>query len=278
LYVTATVPASSLGTSSSTGSIPVLLTYSTFTTWNVTQTDEPYSDLAVTVPAVGAYFAGPQFTEGRSYCSATSLTASTSQQTTQSTTNTFSPIADSEQITTDRIIATTDGHHILGATASGSPRLYDLTVTLPPATQETNNPLICTTSLGNPTFSSSVASHNLTGTTAASITGIIPASNSASAFVTYTGAGSVLPLYQPNSGTLTNIPLSGTATAPVAGVFSSDDTTFYAGTSGDNQVHVISVNGASTKDSGVITPNLPDPNGGIATPNLIAQRVRRTTS
>ena len=88
----------------------------------------------------------------------------------------------------------------------------------------------------------------------------------------------MLPLYQPGTGALTNIPLTGTATAPVAGVYSSDDTTFYAGTSGDNQVHVIGVNGAQSKDNGVITPNLQDPNGNIATPNLIAQRVRRTTS
>ena len=105
------------------------------------------------------------------------------------------------------------------------------------------------------------------GATIDAITSVVAATNSATAFVTYTGTGGVLPLYQPGAGTLTNIPLSAGATAPVAGVYSSDNTTFYAGTSGDNQVHVIGVTGATSKDTGVITPNLPDPNGKIATPN-----------
>ena len=278
LYVTATVPASSTGTSSANTPVPVLLTYTTFTGWESTPLDEVYNDVAITVPDVGAYFAGATATEGRSYCSTTTLSGTNIPPT---ATNTFSPIADSKQVPTDRLTATTDGNHILGATASTA-TLYDLSFTLPPATQETNNPLICTTLTGNPTptpaFSTTVAPHTLTGPTISSISGIVAASNSTSAVVTYTGSGGVLPLYQPAAGTLTNIPLSGTATAPVAGVYSSDDTTFYAGTSGDNQVHIISVTGATSKDTGVITPNLPDPNSNIATPNLIAQRVRRTTS
>jgi trimeric autotransporter adhesin len=281
LYVTATVPASSLGTSSSTGFVPVLLTYSTFTPWEVTQLDQNYRDVAVTVPAVGAYFAGFP-TEARSYCSTSTFDMSVTPFT---ATNTFSPIADTESVSTDRLTATTDGKHILGASAAAPATLYDLSVNFPqpqgapPA--ESASPLVCTnypSVTGATPFQSSPASKALTGVTATSITGVVAASNSGSAFVTYTGSGSVLPLYQPGSGALSNVSLSGTATAPVAGVFSSDDTTFYAGTSGDNQVHVISVNGANSKDSGVITPNLPDPNGGIATPNLIAQRVRRTTS
>ena len=278
LYVTATVPASSIGDGTGTNPVPVLLTYTTFTGWESTPLDEAYNDVAVTVPDVGAYFAGPTFTEGRSYCPTTTLTGTNIPPT---ATNIFSPLADSKQVPTDRLNATTDGNHILGATASTA-TLYDLNITLPPATQQTNNPLICTTLTGNPTatpaFSSTVASHTLTGPTLSSISGIVSASNSTSAVVTYTGAGSVLPLYQPAAGSLTNIPLTGTAIAPVAGVYSSDDTTFYAGTSGDNQVHIISITGATSKDTGVITPNLPDPNNNTATPNLIAQRVRRTTS
>ncbi len=274
LYVTATVPASSTGTGTGTNPVPVLLTYTTFTGWESTPLDETYNDVAVTVPDVGAYFAGSTSTEGRSYCSTTTLSGTNVPPT---ATNIFSPLADSKQVPTDRLNATTDGNHILGATASTA-TLYDLNITLPPSTQETNNPLICTTLTGAPTFSSTVATHTITGPTLSSISGIISASNSSSAVVTYTGSGSVLPLYQPAAGTLTEIPLTGTAIAPVAGVYSSDDTTFYAGTSGDNQVHVISVTGATSKDTGVITPNLPDPNNNPATPNLIAQRVRRTTS
>ncbi|HLI76376.1 MAG TPA: hypothetical protein VKV02_05465 [Acidobacteriaceae bacterium] len=262
LYVVA-----STGNSSTTNT---LLTYSTFTGWESTSADEPYTDVAVTVPAIGAYFAGSK-TEGRSYCSSTSLTSGVPP----SANNLFSPIADEDPASTDRLNATTDGKHILGAKAAAPASLQDLAVTLPVvgACPQPPNPQVAPGY-----FVSTPTTHPLTGVTATGITGVVSSSNSNTAMVTFTGSGGVLPLYQPGSGTLTNIPLTGGATAPVAGVFSSDDTTFYAGTSGDNQVHVISVNGASSKDTGVITPNLLDPNGNLATPNLIAQRVRRTTS
>ncbi len=288
LYVTATVPGSSTGTSSASPAQPVLLTYSTFTGWESTPIDQAYSDVTVTVPSVGAYFAGSP-TEGRSYCAATTLnTSAGTTNTTPTTTNIFSPIADSLAVLTERLAATTDGKHILGAahSVSGSQpaTLRDIAVNFPQPTgvppNQTPSPLVCTNPLqpGPTPFQSTVTSHVLAGITAAAVTGVVPASNSASAFVTYTGAGGVLPLYQPGTGAVTNVPLTSGATAPVAGVYSSDDTTFYAGTSGDNQVHIIGVNGATSKDNGVITPNLLDPNGNLATPNLIAQRVRRTTS
>ena len=63
------------------------------------------------------------------------------------------------------------------------------------------------------------------------------------AFVTYTGTGGVVPSYVPQAsgaGTLSSIALStaaGTPVAPVVGVVSADNLTFYAGTSGDNAVH-----------------------------------------
>ncbi len=297
LYVTATVAGTSTGTGSTANAQPVLLTYSTFTGWESTPiTDEPssaqqYTDVAVTVPAVGAYFAG-QVTEGRSYCAATTINPSTSTATTGSTTptttNVFSPVADSQPVLTDRLTATTDGKHILGAAHSvsnSSPAtLQDIAVNFAQTTgtppNQTFSPLACTNplELGPTPFQSTVSSHVLNSITAAAITGVVSASNSGTAVVTYTGAGGILPLYQPSAGTITNVPLTGGATAPVAGVYSSDDTTFYAGTSGDNQVHIIGINGANSKDNGVITPNLLDPNGNLATPNLIAQRVRRTTS
>ena len=65
-------------------------------------------------------------------------------------------------------------------------------------------------------------------------------------FVTYTGTGGTLPFYTPAAsgpGTLGSIPLATSGStapiAPVIGVFSSDNTTFYAGTTGDNQVHIL---------------------------------------
>lgn len=280
LYVNASAPASSTGTGSASTAQPILLTYSTFTGWESTNTDQTASDVAITVPSVGAYFAG-QTTQGRSYCATTMVGSGTPPPTT----NSFSPVADTQAVATDRLAATTDGKHIIGAvhtTGSQPAAIEDLVVNLPQPTgtvpNQTPSPLVCTTQAGPVAFQSTYTTKLINAIFASTITGVIAASNSNSAVVTYYGAGGVLPFYQPGTGVVTNIPLSGGATAPVAGVYSSDDTTFYAGTSGDNLVHVITVNGANSKDSGTINPNLTDPNGGVATPNLIAQRVRRTTS
>ncbi len=274
------VLAQTSGASSGDATPNQLLTYTTFVGWESTNLlDRNYSDVVVTVPAVGAYFAGTNSTgssivDGRSYCSNTTLNEAVIPAVAS---NSFFPLADTKQLPADRLTATTDGVHILAASA-GSLTIEDLNFTatgaLPVIAACPQPPNL----VGPGYFNSSPTAHPLTGITPAAVTGVVAASNSASAFVTYTGLGGILPLYQPATGLITNVPLSGGATAPVAGVFSSDDTTFYAGTSGDNQVHVIGVNGAATTDTGVITPNLQDPNGGVATPNLIAQRVRRTTS
>ena len=122
----------------------------------------------------------------------------------------------------------------------------------------------------------------MAGVTATGITGVVPSSNSAVAFVTYTGTSGLLPLYVPAAsgpGTLKFVTLSGGATsAPVAGVFSTDNKTFYAGTSGDNQVHLITVIGTAATDTSVIAPKLPDGNGNPVAPNLLVQRPKKATS
>ena len=115
---------------------------------------------------------------------------------------------------------------------------------------------------------------------ATAITGIDPTSASAFSFITYSGTGGVLPLYQPvNSGpgTLSSVQLSGSATAPVIGVFSSDIATFFVGTSGDNLIHLITRTATGFTDSSTIAPKLPDASGNIVTPDLIVQRPRKTT-
>lgn len=258
-----------------------LLTYSTFFGWQSTPTDENYTGIAVTVPTAGAYFAGPKTTEGRSDCVSTTLNTTTTPATTSPV---FSPLVDTLPDPTDVLAYTTDGKHLLGATVQGgAPTLQDIVVNLPTQTVNGITTLAPCPAAPNPVgpgyFTSSVTPHPLSAVTASAITGVVPASNSSIAFVTYTGSGGVLPLYVPSSGTLTNVPLSGGATtAPVAGVFSTDNTTFYAGTSGDNVVHVITINGTTATDSGLITPNLPGVNGGTATPNLIVQRPLRAQS
>ena len=127
-------------------------------------------------------------------------------------------------------------------------------------------------------FSNTLTTTPLTPVTATAITGVLPASDSTLAFITYTGSGGVFPAYAPAAsgpGTTTYIKLSGAATAPIAGVISSDNTTMYAGTSGDNLVHLITPRHAP--DSSTLAPNLTAPAGAVVPVNLMVQKPRKTT-
>jgi len=256
-----------------------LLIHNAFTSWTAIPLTTAYTDVTVTVPHIGAYFAGPLL-DGRSYCPSNTLTAGTPP----TTTNSFYPIADEKAIVNERIAATNDGAHILGAAPSApTAALNDLAVTLPVQTACPVAPATIATNY----FQSSNTVHPLTGVTATDITGVYPSSNSAAAFVTYTGSSAnplgALPIYFPATGTLSAVKLSGTATAPVSGVWSDDNLTFYTGTSGDGKVHEISVtyptSGLPTAtDSGTISPALPDANGNTVTPNLLVQRPKKSTN
>jgi hypothetical protein len=256
-----------------------LLIYSSYTGWTsiipATAAGTSVTDVAITVPSVGAYFAGTS-TTARGYCSAS----------TQSTvggvvteTNVFYPTADTPPIVTDRIAATNDGLHILGVTdQTASPTLSDLHVTIPIGA--------CPTS-GGLTFSSTPSTvflNQIAATGPNGITGVIPASDSSIAFITYNGTGGVLPAYAPTAngaGAVTYVKLSGTAIAPLTGVISADNTTFFAGTSGDNLVHLI--NRSTLTDSSNFAPSLTAApgqtvsSGSIVPVNLMVQKPRRTT-
>jgi hypothetical protein len=71
------------------------------------------------------------------------------------------------------------------------------------------------------------------------------------------------------------VKLSGSATAPIAGVVSADNTTFYAGTTGDNLVHLI--NRSTLTDASTLAPNLTNAAGATVPVNLLVQKPRRTT-
>jgi len=287
-----------------------VLTHSTFTDWQTSTADEVYSDVTVTVPSVGAYFAGAKFTDGRSYCPASTVGTGNPPNVS----NQFIPLVDEKAVMTDELAATTDGKHILGAHAitGGTSTLSDIDVTLPtnagcpipPAAQPTVGYFTSTVNGPLP----------LAGINAAKITGVEPSSNSAAAFVTYTlpagatsGGGSI-PLYFPpasGSGTIQLLTLGNGATAaaaPVSGVFSTDNFTFYVGTgapdgtSANNDVHLITMTyptggqpTATEVTGSEITPQLPvcDPNPagacqatgvGYAPVNLIAQHPKKTTT
>ncbi|MGF7181063.1 YncE family protein [Tunturiibacter psychrotolerans] len=269
-----------------------LLVHSTFTGWYQTQTTLPNSttpvntsDVAIGVPSVGAFFAGSN-TTARSYCPEATIVGLPAT-TSSTTTNLFYPDAAVLGPQTDRIATTDDGQHVLGATVTPSPTFTDLSTApgLPNnECPETNT----TTGLTKPqTFPTSTAfTGPLPGITATAITGVLPTSDSKIAFITYQGSGAVVPTYTPQAtgaGTLGSIPLStalGTPIAPVAGVVSADNQTFFAGTSGDNAVHLITkqTDGTYKDTTTPIAPKLPDVNGNIVTPNLLVQKPRKATS
>jgi trimeric autotransporter adhesin len=268
-----------------------LLVHSAFTGWYQTTSSQPTTDVAIGVPSVGAFFGGNP-TTARSYCPVTT-TVGVPPTTSSTTTNLFYPDASVLGPVTDRIATTNDGLHLLGATVNPSPTLVDLAIShpavppyvlagpgLPPGAcpaEDTQAQKFATTTA----FTGA-----LPGVTASAITGVFPTSDSKIAFVTYQGSGAVVPTYTPQptgAGTLGSIPLStalGTPIAPVAGVVSADNLTFFAGTSGDNAVHLITKQADGTyKDTTTpIAPKLPDVNGNIVAPNLLVQKPRKATS
>jgi hypothetical protein len=294
--------------SSSITPSPIVLTHSTYTDWQTATADEGYSDVAVTVPSVGAYLAG-SLTEARSYCPASTITGTGNPPNVD---NEFIPLVDRQSAVNDQIAATTDGKHILGAHAilGGVSTLNDLDVTLP---TNTGCPIPPAAQPVVGYFTSSVnAPLPLPGINAASITGVEPSSNSTTAFVTYTlptgatAGGGLLPLYLPpasGNGTVRMLTLGNGATAaaaPVSGVFSTDNFTFYAGTgapdgtSVNNDVHLFTMTYGATPTAteatgSTVTPQLPvcNPNASgacqatgaaYAPVNLIAQHPKKTTT
>jgi hypothetical protein len=252
-----------------------LLVYSTNSGWTsitpATSAGTPVTDVAVTVPAVGAYFAGPT-TTARSYCAVSSPTTPTNEA------NVFYPPADSSPAITDRLAATNDGMHVIGASVTPAPTLSDLRVSIPAGNMNGATVSVACPLTGTLSFSDTLTTTHLTPLTATAITGVWPTPDSTLAFITYTGSGGVLPAYAPSAsgqGTTTYIKLSGSATAPIAGVVSADNSTFYAGTSGDNLVHIITR--SPLADSSTLAPNLTTPAGAIVPVNLMVQKPRKTT-
>jgi hypothetical protein len=252
-----------------------LLVYSTNSGWTsitpATSAGTPVTDVAVTVPAVGAYFAGPT-TTARSYCAVSSPTTPTNEA------NVFYPQADSSPAITDRLAATNDGMHVIGASVTPTPTLSDLRVSIPAGNMNGTTVSVACPLTGTLSFSDTLTTTSLSPLTATAITGVWPTSDSTLAFITYTGSGGVLPAYAPAAngpGQTTYIKLSGSATAPIAGVVSADNSTFYAATSGDNLVHLIT-RGTLT-DSSTLAPNLTTPTGAIVPVNLMVQKPRKTT-
>ena len=266
------------GTPNTNGTVTpgnTLLVHSTFTGWTSISLNAPASGVAITVPSVGAYLAGSP-TTARSYCPSTTISGGTVVS------NQYYPPADSASVPTDILAATNDGLHILGATVTNGPSIVDLgfSSALPPPPATGQPAGACPTVVPTTYFSSQRTSTKtvaLSGVTATSINDVIPASDSSVAFVTYNGTGS-LPAYTPATGAVTSVALTGKATSPVAAAISSDNSTLYVGTTGDNKVHLVNVKTLTDDPTKTIAPNLPDVNNNIVVPNLIVQHPKKATS
>jgi trimeric autotransporter adhesin len=250
-----------------------LLVHSTLTGWSSITLANPATDVAITVPSAGAFLAGTA-TTARGQCP---VTTSTTVNGLPTTSNVFYPEAYNGGRATDVLAATNDGLHILGATLA-TDSLTDYTFAAPGVPTGPCDPA---GTKFQPTEGAPLA---LSGVVPTAITGIDPTSDSSVAFITYTGTGSVVPYYAPGTGTVANIPLlpltstSSTPIAPVAGVVSADNATFFVGTTGDNSVHLIDRSTLTDQPAKGIFPNLPGINGGVAIPNLLVQRPRKSTS
>lgn len=221
------------------------------------------TSVAVTVPGVGAYTGGQQ-TRAFGYCA---LGFNNTQQnpgnppTTGPTgvdpnkalnpTNYYPP-AETGLPATDRLAATTDGNHVIGATAA-SDTLTDFDVTVPAGACPLKTPL---------QFTSTPNQLGLATPNIGTINQVLLSPNSQVGFVTFipaatTGGNNTLPAYKipaTGPGQVVNIPLSGQAGAPVSGVFSPDTTTFYTSTSTDDLVHFI--NTSTLTDTQQVNPHL----------------------
>jgi hypothetical protein len=269
-----------------------LLVYSAFISWQSYDLSATgANDVAIAVPSVGAFIGGNTAINARSYCPATTTTPTV-----------FFPQASSTTVSAavnDRVAATNDGRHLLDvrlAASGGTPVVNDVTFPTSTANDGAAGSRTFTNVLPNgdcpesgvpPVFGTAVNTAVLTGVTTTGVTGVYPASDSSIAFTTYlpaTGAattGTRLPAYTPAAsgvGTVGGVTLANGATAPVTGVFSSDNKLFFVGTAGDNLVHLITR--STLTDTSQIAPKLPSNTTptGTAVPNLIVQYPRAVTN
>jgi trimeric autotransporter adhesin len=229
-------------------------------------------DLAVTIPAAAVFVSGTP-TSAYGQCPETTVKPVVNY-----------PEATTVAVTSDHVASTTDGKHIIGATAN-PPTLTDLSITVPidacpsDANSQTTGIVFNPPPVAN---QASLAAYGITN-----INQVVAATNSLEAFVTYSSdatappaGGALLPVYKPSTtagalGTLGSVQLTGNALAPVAGIFSPDNTIFFAGTTGDNLLHLIDT--TTLLDTQQINPKLTDINGKPLPPVFLAVKPRPTT-
>ena len=232
---------------------------------------------ALTIPSVGAFITGSP-TTAHSFCPNNSANPPY-----------YPPanIGTAANAQTDKLTNTNDSKHIYGASASQG-NFSDIGL-YQQSSSGTTTPGVpigpCPPITGNPlAFTTALYQTPLTGITPTEIDGVAASPDSTVAFVLYNAAAAtgLLPAYQPSTsstpgtaGTLTNIQLTGTAAAPVSGIFSPDETIFFVGTSGDNLIHYI--NPVTLTDTQTINPGLTNPQGQAVPVQMMAVKPRSTT-
>jgi hypothetical protein len=282
LYVVGTsYPSTSAGVTTAT---PTLFVYNVNTGWTTYTLPSASSEVATTVPGIGEFSSGAT-TVAHAWCP--SITAATGYIN-----QAYPQIANVPE-STNVLHATNDGAHMLGVGLSGGvPVLTDINLDfglslVDGACPSTTNGTTSTST--NITTSPVTASPQTTialpaGITASSVNQVLPSQSSSVAFITYSATtGSTgtatLPYYEPvtgdTAGTVNYVTLSGAPTAPIAGVFTLDDTQFFVSTTGDNLIHVITT--SNFKDSQTINPGLTDPNGNTVPATRLVTKPRATT-
>jgi hypothetical protein len=241
-------------------------------------------DLSLAVPQFGAFVSG-QNTTARGYCPDTRLSPIDNYP------SAVPAGAVGYNFTADHLASTTDGKHVISATASPTPQLIDSNVIVPtnaganadgacPTTPATTGGGTATIPLEitNPAnFTLSLAAY-----APSLIHQVVTSPNSSLAVVTYESASAVpgtaqLPVYKvPASGAqgaLTPVSLTGAqATTPVAAIFSPDQTEIFVSTAGDSNMHIVST--SSLTDTEQFNANLPDGNGGVTPAQFLAVKPR----
>jgi sugar lactone lactonase YvrE len=230
---------------------------------------------ALAIPSVGAYLRGTP-TVAHTWCPTGTVTSAGSTITALYPGPYPGTVAaqggDTQPVQSDVLTATTDGSHILSAALlGGGITLNDIAVTVPSGACPSS------TSGTTQTLLPLAIQHAATPYTQAALTVNATAINqliaspvSNLAFITYNGtsANAQLPFYLPASkgaaGTVGYVSLTGSSviTAPLAGAFTPDNSTFFVSTAGDNKIHYITIPAAPSlatppTDTQQISPNLP---------------------
>jgi trimeric autotransporter adhesin len=242
-------------------------------------------DVTLAVPQFGAFLSGQNAT-ARGFCPNTGLTPIDNYP------SAVPGGAVGYAFAADHVASTTDGTHVISATASPA-QLIDSNVVVPtnapPPSGETTVSGACptdpTTKTTIPLTITNPANYpqTLAAYAPSLIHQVVTSPNSSIAVVTYESAtaapgNAALPVYTiPAAGTpgkpLTSVKLTGAqATTPVAAIFSPDYSEIFVSTAGDGNMHIVST--GTLTDTEQFSANLPDGNGGVTPAQFLAVKPR----